>query len=158
MDHILYIAQKLWSFWGRYEVKNEREQVVFYIQGKKSLLRKQTIYNLQNKEVGYFEQTWSIPNKFLVLEPGKPEDKIEQKWRFIHEELYMVNNGWHILGKGMGWSFEVKDSKDNLIATIKKELWHMSDYFVVHYHSQQDALPLLFIVLALDTLLDKHKN
>lgn len=158
MEHTLYIAQKLWSFWGRYEVKNERDQVVFYVQGQKSLLRKQTIYDVHNQEIGRFEQTWSIPNKFLIFQPGKPEDKIEQKWRFFHPELLMVNNGWHIQGKGIGLSFQVSDSKGNWVATINKEIWHLNDYFVVHYTHYEDGLPLLFITLALDTLLDGSKN
>ncbi len=158
MQHALYIAQHIWSFWGKYEVKNEYDQVLFYVQGQKSLLRKQIVYNAQNQEIGRFEQTWSIPNKFLIFEPGKPEEKIEQKWRFIHPELFMTNNGWRIVGKKLGWNFEVLDSKGNLIATIDKELWHMSDHFAVHYNHWQDALPLLFIVLAIDCILDGKNN
>lgn len=158
MEYTLYLKQKPWSFWGRYEVKNEKEEIVFFVEGKKSWLRRQVVLNSKQEEIGRLELKWSIPARFSLFAYGKPYGDLERKIHFFKTELFMTINGWRISTPGLGWTYEVKDSKDNLIAIIQKELWHLTDYFVIHYFDVEDALSLVLIGLALDCIHDSRKN
>lgn len=157
-QHTLYLKQKPWNIWGRYEVKNEKEETVFFVEGQRAWLRNQVVFNANQEEVGRIEQKWSIPTRFALWTYGKPYGLLERKIHFTKTELLMSINGWKICSKGLSWTYEVKDSKENLVATIQKELWHFTDYFVIRYFRLEDALSLVLIGLALDCIHDGGKN
>lgn len=59
-------------------------------------------------------------------------------------------NGWQIEGSWTEWDYSILDSNGRNIAQISKELFHMTDTYVLDIARLSDALHVLMFVLAMD--------
>ena len=59
-------------------------------------------------------------------------------------------NGWYIEGSFMEWDYHILDDEGYEVASISKELFQLSDTYVIDVHDPQDALCALMVVLAID--------
>lgn len=59
-------------------------------------------------------------------------------------------NGWQIEGSWTEWDYSILDSNGRNIAQISKELFHMTDTYVLDIARPSDALHVLMFVLAMD--------
>ena len=50
----------------------------------------------------------------------------------------------------MEWDYSILDRGSNLVATVSKELFHMTDTYVIDVRDPDDALDALMFVLAID--------
>ena len=48
------------------------------------------------------------------------------------------------------WDYEVKDKDDNLVATINKKIWKLTDTYEIDVVNKEDCLNVLMLVLAID--------
>jgi len=151
----LYIAQKLFSLWGTYDVAREDGTIAYTIKGSPSLTRKLTIYDGNGQPVGLVHQAFlSLLPCFEIIRNGEKLGTIQQKLTLLRPKLVMNYMGWQADGNVWGWDYEVRDDAGGLVGTIQTELWHLSDHFSIHYEREEDALPLLMLVLAIDALQD----
>lgn len=159
MNNSLYIAQKLFSLWGEYSVVNEKDEQVYTVKGVPSLLRKQFVYDLHGMQIGSIQQrfTFLLP-EFAISEYGREVGTISGKLSFLRTRLDMNYFHWSVEGDLMGWNYDVYDRAHHLIASIRKEIWHLSDHFAIHYEYERDALFLLLLVLAIDCICDQSKS
>lgn len=64
---------------------------------------------------------------------------------------YDINyNGWKIDGNITEWNYKIKDSNNNIIATIRKELLNLTDTYSLDIVNPNDALSVLMFVIAID--------
>ena len=64
---------------------------------------------------------------------------------------YDINyNGWKIDGDITEWNYKIKDSNNNIIATIRKELLNLTDTYSLDIVNPNDALSVLMFVIAID--------
>ena len=59
-------------------------------------------------------------------------------------------NGWHIDGTFMEWDYSILDQSGYSIARVSKELFHMTDTYVIDVQDPGNALDALMFVLAID--------
>ena len=59
-------------------------------------------------------------------------------------------NGWHVEGNYMEWDYTITDRNGGTVATVSKELFKLSDTYVLDIVNPQDALHVLMFVLAID--------
>ena len=59
-------------------------------------------------------------------------------------------NGWHIEGSFMEWDYTITGADGERIATISKQLFRMTDTYVLDIARVEDALHVLMFVLAID--------
>ena len=50
----------------------------------------------------------------------------------------------------MGWDYQVVNAQGNLVATISKELFHLTDHYVLDIIDPRDALCVLMLVISID--------
>ena len=50
----------------------------------------------------------------------------------------------------MEWEYNILNRSSNLIASISKELFHMTDTYVIDVRDSENALDALMFVLAID--------
>lgn len=50
----------------------------------------------------------------------------------------------------MEWDYSITDEDGNLVATVDKEILHMTDTYVLDIEKPEDALHVLMFVLAID--------
>lgn len=155
MNHALYIAQKIFSLWGKYDVVNQNNELVYTVQGQLAFLRRQLIYDRAGREIGSIRQKLSfLLPQFAISEYGKEVGTISGKFSLMKIRLEMQYFGWQVEGDFLGWNYDVFDASGSQIASIRKELWHLSDYFAIHYDNPDNALSLLLLVLAIDCVMD----
>ncbi len=156
MTHSLYIKQKLFSLWGRYTVENAAGQVVYTVQGEPSLTRRQKIFDDSGHQVGELHKALlSWLDRFEISIHGRPAGTIQQKFGF-RPKLELDYFGWQVRGDIWGWNYDVQDSRGAVIARIRKELWHLTDHYAIHYDDLQCGLPLLLLALAIDCICDAN--
>lgn len=155
MNHAIYIAQKIFSLWGKYDVVNQNNELIYTVQGQPALLRRQLIYDRAGREIGSIRQKLSfLLPQFAISEYRKEVGTISGKFSLMKIRLEMQYFGWHVEGDFLGWNYDVFDTSGSRIASIRKELWHLSDHFAIHYENSENALSLLLLVLAIDCVMD----
>ena len=58
--------------------------------------------------------------------------------------------GWSISGDFLDWDYSIVDSSGNTVATIGKELFRLTDTYVLDIPDERDALCALMIAIAVD--------
>lgn len=58
--------------------------------------------------------------------------------------------GWQIKGTWTEWEYTITDSEEKEVAVISKELWHLTDTYVIDTYNHNDALYVLMFVLSID--------
>ena len=54
------------------------------------------------------------------------------------------------MGNVFGWDYSIEDRSGNEIAYISKEIFHLSDTYVIDVVNESDALYALMFTLAID--------
>ena len=57
---------------------------------------------------------------------------------------------WHIDGTIMEWDYSILDRSGYSIARVSKELFHMTDTYIIDVQNPGNALDVLMFVLAID--------
>lgn len=151
----LYIAQKFFSLWGTYDVFGEDGAIQYRIKGSPSLTRTLTVYDAEDHELGKIHQVFmSLLPCFEILRNDEKIGTIQKKLTFFHPKLIMNYMGWQADGNIWGWDYKVYDDGGRTVGTINTKIWHLTDQFSIEYERQEDGLPLLMLVLAIDAIQD----
>ncbi|WP_276813194.1 LURP-one-related/scramblase family protein [Faecalibaculum rodentium] len=154
MNHSLYISQKFFSLWGKYTVENEAGQTVYTVQGEPSLTRRQKVYDDAGSQVGELHKVlFSWLARFEIDMDGRSVGTIQQKFGF-RPKLELDYFGWRVQGDIWGWNYDVCNAQGQVIAQIRKEIWHLTDHYAIHFNDLKDGLPLLLLALAIDCIHD----
>ena len=71
------------------------------------------------------------------------------KTALLKPAFAMDLNGWTVQGEFMEWDYTIYDAQGATVATIKKELWNLTDTYSIEVE-KEDALYVLMAVLAID--------
>ncbi len=148
----LYIAQKMFSLFGSsFDVKNAQGQVIYRVHGELSLTQKLAIFNDKHQEVGEVRKALiSILPKYELYENGKKIGYIEKDFTLFHPKYTLSCGDWKVDGDLLHWNYSIYNGQGQLVGQIRKELWHLTDHYVITCDSEADALRILMVVLAID--------
>ena len=88
--------------------------------------------------------------KFEFYKHGICVGCLSKEFTFLKPQYNIDYNGWHVDGSIMEWDYSILDRGSNLVATVSKELFHMTDTYVIDVRNPDDALDALMFVLAID--------
>lgn len=146
----LYIAQKAFSLWGKFDVVDANGEAVFIVEGKPSLMRRLTIFSHYGKELCTLVQKFAFLPTSIVEVDGRQTAEIKQESVFTARHFVMNPEGWYATGNFFAMDFEIFDHKDNMIGRISRELLHFTDHYQLSCICREDALNILLFVLAID--------
>ena len=75
---------------------------------------------------------------------------ISKEFTFFKPKFNIDYNDWHIDGDWFEWDYNILNSTGQSIASVSKQLWNLTDTYVIDVHNPQDALYALMLVLAID--------
>jgi uncharacterized protein YxjI len=81
---------------------------------------------------------------------------ITKEFSFFRPSFSVDCNGWAVDGDFMEWDYQIVDASGAVIATVSKELFHMTDTYVIDVVDPEDALHALMVVLAIDAEKDSR--
>ena len=109
------------------------------------------IYDANGNEVGMvLQKVLTLLPKFEIYERGNFIGSLNKEFSVIHPRYNIDYNGWHIAGSFMEWDYKIIDAAGGMVASISKELFHMTDQYVIDVYDPQNALIALMFVLAID--------
>ncbi len=146
---ILRFKQKFFSFFASYDVYDENGSPYFYVKGK-SVLQKFFVYDKNSNHVGVIKKKiFSFLPKYEVIN-GNTKGTISKRFSFLKDKFDLDYNGWYVEGDWIDRNYKILSREGNLVATVSKEFFKLTDTFTIDIVNDKDALDALMIVVVID--------
>lgn len=147
----IYFKQRIFSWLDSYEIYDENNNIIYIVKGEIAFGHCLRIYNSDKKEVGCVkERILSILPRFDLYSANEYLGSVKKEFKLFSNDYIIDFCNWHVNGDYLGWDYEITDEYNNIIARISKELFHMSDQYVIDVKYPSDILNALMLVLAID--------
>lgn len=147
----LLFKQRIFSWFDSYDIYDEQENTVYTVEGQLSWGHCLKIFDTYGNEIGTVkERILTLMPKFEVYLGNQYLGCIEKEFTFFKPRYDIDYNGWHIEGDLWEWDYRITDRNGETVAAISKELFHLSDTYVIDVKNPRDALCALMFVLAVD--------
>ena len=148
----LLLREKMFSLLDSFDVYGENWKIAYKVNGQFALKHKLKIYDSQGNELGEVkEKTISITPTFDLYENGKRIGSIKKKLFKLFGSAYSIDSlGWTAKGNFTEWNYSIHDSNGKLVAKIGKQLFNLTDTYVLDIADPQHALHVLMFVIAID--------
>ena len=134
-----------------YDIYDEAGNTVYVVKGQLSWGHKLVIYDAYGNEVGMVVQkVLTFLPKFEIYKNGSYIGCLSKEFSFLTPHYNIDYNGWHIDGTIMEWDYSILNQSGYSIARVSKELFHMTDTYVIDVQDLGNALDVLMFVLAID--------
>ena len=117
----LYFKQRLLSFFDSFDIYDEDDNVVYTVEGQPAWLHKLHVLNAAGEHIATVRQELSLLASFELL-----------------------------VGDVFGLDYSITASDGRSVAAFSKELFHWTDTYHLSVPREEDVLPALLIVLAID--------
>lgn len=147
----LLFRQRFFSWFDCYDIYDENENTVYTVKGQLSWGHCLKIYDVAGREVGTVkERVFTFLPKFELYEGPQYIGCLSKEFSFLKPCYNIDFNGWEIQGSFMEWDYTIATSDGRKVAVISKELFHMTDTYILDIADPKDALHVLMFVLAID--------
>lgn len=147
----LLFRQRLFSWFDSYDIYNESDESVFTVEGQLSWGHRLHILDRHGTHIGTVqEKVFSMLPRFELYERHRYLGCIRKELTFFRPQFVLDFNGWTVQGEILGWDYRIYDSRGAVAATVSKELFHLTDTYIIDINRPEDALYALMIVLAID--------
>lgn len=147
----LLFKQRFFTWFDSYDIYDEAENVVYAVEGQLAWGHKLHILDRNGEHIGTVRE---VPLTFLPRFELYSGDAyvgcIRKEFSLFHPVFTVDCNDWQIEGDFMGWDYTLVDRDGNKVASVSKELFHMTDTYVLNVERDEDALMVLMVVLAID--------
>ena len=109
------------------------------------------IYDAVGREIGTVKEVvLTFLPKFELYLGDTYVGCISKELSFLKPKYNIDCNGWHIEGDFMEWNYCILDMSGQYIAKVSKQIFNLTDTYVIDVCDPQDALCALMLVLAID--------
>ena len=146
----LMMKQKVFSWGDQFSVKSEYDEELYKVKGEVwSLGKKLHVYDNLDRECIYIEQKlWSWKPRFFVYVNGEQVAEIVKEFGF--KPRYSINGlNWRVEGNFWEHDYRILDGERE-VANIHKAWMTWGDAYEIDIDRDEDALPALAVVLAID--------
>jgi len=156
------VKQKFRLGGERFDIKDERGVVNYQVEGSFFQIPKTfTIYD------AYGEQVSEISKEFFTLLPrftiqlrNGSNFVIRKKLTFFRDKYEFDNLGLRIEGNIWDLNFKLLDDRDQLVAEIRKEIFHLTSTYTVTIYEDSYADLVISLCVAIDyvEMLESQSN
>lgn len=147
----LLFRQRLFSWFDSYDIFDESETTVYKVKGQMSWGHCLKIFRPDGREEGMVKQkVLAMFPTFELYEGDRHMGHVRREFSPFKPSYEIDFNGWHVEGSFLEWDYTITGANGERIATISKELFHMTDTYVMDIADPKDALYVLMFVLAID--------
>ena len=145
----LLFKQRLFSWFDSYDIYDEDGNVVYEVKGQLDWGHCLKVYQ-SNVHLATIKQVLLtfIP-RFEIYKDDQYVGSISKEFSFFVPRYNIDFNGWQIEGDIFEWDYQIYDGS-KVIASISKELFNLTDTYVLNIIDPKDALDVLAFVLAID--------
>lgn len=147
----MLFKQRFFSWFDSYDIFDESGRTLYSVKGELSWGHLLRVYSADGRELGYIKErvlTW-LP-KFEIYISDVCVGSVKKELTFFRPRFMVDYNGWHVDGNFWEWDYSVTDASGGYIATVTKELWRLTDTYLIDVYDPENALVTLMLVLAID--------
>lgn len=147
----LYIKQKVFSLGGKFTVKNQQEQDVYYVEGSFMQIPKTfSILNTTRDEIALItKKVFSFLPKFFVEVNGKEVLTIKKEFSFFKARYTIDAAGIEVNGNWWDMDFQVLKHGE-VVGRVSKEWFTWGDSYQVQILDEEMEGVIIAIVVAID--------
>lgn len=147
----LLFKQRMFSWFDCYDIYDENGRVVYVVKGQLAWGHCLKIFDASGRELGMVrERVLTLLPKFEVYAGENYIGCIRKEFTMLKPRYHIDFNGWYIEGNWLEWNYSLMDGSGNRVASVSKELFHMTDTYVLTIADSANALYVLMFVLAID--------
>lgn len=147
----LIFKQRLFSWLDSYDIYDEYGNVVYSVEGKLSWGHNLHILNQYHDHIGTVKEVvLTFLPRFELYQYDQCIGTITKEFTFFKPSFHIDFNGWQVKGDFMGWDYSIIDHQGRNIATISKQIFRLTDTYVIDVNHEDDMFYALMVVLAID--------
>lgn len=155
----LLFKQRIFSWIASYNIFDESGNTVYQVKGKFTFGRLFKIYDAAGRELGKVKKKlFAFKTKFAIYIGSECIGYVWKKRISVRPKFFTDFNGWSMTGNIIEWNYSIMNAQGGLVATIKKEIFHLSDTYSITVVNPADALCAVLLVLAIDAEKDDRNN
>lgn len=147
----LLFKQRFFSWFDSYDVYNEKGEPIYTVKGQLSWGHCLKIFDFQGEYVGTVkERIFTFLPKFEMYLGDSYFGCISKEFSLFAPRYHIDCCGWYIEGDIFSWDYNIYEQGGGRIATVSKQLFRLTDTYVIDVPNEQDVLCALMLVLAID--------
>ena len=146
----MLFKQKIFSWFDSYDIFDENHEILYTVKGQFGWGHVLKIFDRNGNEVGMIKEkvfTW-LP-KFIIYKNDVEVGYIRKEFTFFKPKFTIDYNSWRVEGDFLGWDYRIY-SNEKKIAKVTKQLFKLTDTYVIDVDNPSDALDALMLVLSID--------
>lgn len=147
----LLFKQRMFSWFGRYDIYDEQGETVFEVEGRPAWGHRLEIFDASGNQVGEIrEKLFRLLPSFEVYANGEYIGEIQKRWSFFKPLYTTTFNDWSVKGSFLEWDYEVINGRGDVVMSASKELMRWTDTYAIDFPNPEHALLAAMIVLVID--------
>lgn len=147
----LFFKQRLFSWFDSYDIYDEAGETVFTVEGKLAWGHCLHILDRQGAHIATVQQrVFTFLPKFDLYLGDQQVGTIWKEFTFFKPAFQLDCNGWQVEGNFMEWDYTIIAPDGRTAAVVSKELFRLTDTYVIDVADPADSLMALMVVLAID--------
>ena len=155
----LLFKQRFFSWFDKYDIYDENEKTIFTVEGKLSWGHCLHIHDSLGNHIGTVqEKVFTLLPQFQLYEQEDYIGCIRKEFTFLRPKFTLDYADWSVDGNLLEWEYTITSASRGTIATISKEVFRLTDTYVLDINDPADALRVLMVVLAIDAEMCSRGN
>lgn len=147
----LYFKQRFFSWFDSYDIYGEDGQTLYTVEGKLAWGHKLHILNAAGEHIATVKEVvLTLLPRFELYLGEQRIGCIQKKLTFFRPQYQIDCNGWQVQGDFFEWDYRITAANGAVVATVSKELFHLTDTYTIEVADSRDALCALMLTLAID--------
>lgn len=147
----LLFKQRLFSWFGRYDIYDETGDTVFQVEGRPAWGHRLELFDISGQYLGQLrEKIFRLMPSYEIYLGDHMIGEIQKQITFLRPAYRLTFNGWMVKGSVLEWDYEVLDAAGRQVMQASKEVLRLADTYVIDVDDPENALLAAMIVLAID--------
>ncbi len=147
----LLFKQRFFSWLDSFDIYDTFGNVVYTVEGKFGWGHKLHILNPAGEHIATVKQAiFTFMPRYELYKNEELIGTVQKKISFFTPSYVMDFMGWSVKGSFFEWDYNIVNSSGNAVATVRKELFNLTDTYTIDTVNDADALYALMFTLAID--------
>jgi uncharacterized protein YxjI len=144
------IRQRFFSWFDSFDIYDESGRTAYTVKSKLSWGHCLRFFDPAGNHIATVqEKVITLLPKFEFYIGGKYQGMLRKEISLLRPHYNIDFNGWNVTGDLTELDYRI-EKHGGLVATISKEIFHMTDTYVIDVVNEEDALCALMLAVAID--------
>lgn len=147
----LCFKQRLFSWFDSYDIYGENGQTLYTVEGQPAWGHTLHILNPAGVHIATVKEViFTFLPRFELYLGERYVGCIQKQLTLLRPQYRIDCNGWQVEGDWTGWNYRITAANGTPVAAVSKELFRLTDTYVIDVSDPKDALCALMLTLAID--------